>query len=156
MEISIPGWGELAISRIVFDFNGTLAVDGHLGPDTRQKLEGLAGGGFAIYVLTADTFGLVRSEMAGLPVTVEILTGDATGTAKAEFIRRLGPEHTAAVGNGRNDEAMLRLAALGIAILGREGCYPSTLAAADVVVAGIGDALDLFLHPRRLVATLRG
>lgn len=156
MEISIPGWGELTVGRIVFDFNGTLAVDGRLGQDTREKLEELHSRGFELYVLTADTFGLVKSEMAGLPVTVEILAGEATGPAKAEFIRQLGPEHTAAVGNGRNDEAMLRVAALSIAVLGREGCYPPTLAAADVVVAGIGDALDLFLEPRRLVATLRG
>ena len=50
---------------------------------------------------------------------------------------------------------MLRLAALGIAVLQAEGASAETLAAADLVVPCATDALDLFLHPRRLMASLR-
>lgn len=80
---------------------------------------------------------------------------DAPGAPqKAELVGRLGAESVIAVGNGRNDVAMLT-AALGIAVLGAEGCAGAALRAADVVVPSISDALDCLLEPRRLVATLR-
>ncbi len=60
-----------------------------------------------------------------------------------------------AIGNGRNDRMMLDAAALGIAVCGAEGAAAETLEAADIVVGRIVDALDLLLHPKRLVATLR-
>lgn len=61
----------------------------------------------------------------------------------------------AAVGNGANDAAMLREAALGIAVLGPEGLAAEALLAADVLVRDVRDALDLLLQPERLVATWR-
>ncbi|MBV9327442.1 MAG: hypothetical protein JO020_15490 [Chloroflexi bacterium] len=50
---------------------------------------------------------------------------------------------------------MLREAALGIAIVGPEGLAAGALAAADVVVPSISDALGLLRNPKRLIATLR-
>ena len=50
---------------------------------------------------------------------------------------------------------MLAAAALGIAVCGAEGAAAETLQVADVVVIRIVDALDLLLHPKRLMATLR-
>jgi soluble P-type ATPase len=44
---------------------------------------------------------------------------------------------------------------LGIAVLGDEGISASTMKNADIVVKNISDALDLFLKPKRLIATLR-
>jgi len=44
---------------------------------------------------------------------------------------------------------------LAIALVGREGCSVETLMQADIVCPTIGDALDLLLTPRRIVATLR-
>lgn len=41
-------------------------------------------------------------------------------------------------------------------VLGPEGASPLALAAADVVVPSVEDALDLLLIPNRLKATLRG
>lgn len=156
MDIHVPGRGRLTITWIVSDFNGTLAFEGRLKESTRARLKEVAARGLAVYVLTADTFGYVTEEISGLPVEVKILTGEATAAAKAAFVRELGRECVAALGNGRNDEAMLREAGLSMAILGREGSYPPTLAAADVVMPDIDDALDLLLFPKRLVATLRG
>ena len=74
---------------------------------------------------------------------------------KAKFVRELGTDEVAAIGNDANDLAMLRSAALGIAVLGPEGSASATVQAADVVVTSIEMGLDLLLHPRRLVATLR-
>jgi soluble P-type ATPase len=70
-------------------------------------------------------------------------------------VRRLGAARTACIGNGRNDELMLKTAALGIAVLQREGAASVTLAAADLIVPTITEALDLLAKPLRLVASLR-
>ena len=48
-----------------------------------------------------------------------------------------------AIGNGRNDEALLAGAALSIVVIGDEGCAARTLANADVVCTNICAALDL-------------
>jgi len=74
---------------------------------------------------------------------------------KAEFIRQLGAEKTAAIGQGANDQKMLKEAILGICILSPEGTFVPTLQAADVLVPDILSALDLFDHPARITATLR-
>jgi soluble P-type ATPase len=50
---------------------------------------------------------------------------------------------------------MLAAATVGVAVMQAEGAAAETLAAADIVVATIGDALDLLLRPARLIATLR-
>jgi soluble P-type ATPase len=59
------------------------------------------------------------------------------------------------MGNGNNDELILKEAALGIAILGDEGISVTALKQADIMVKNISDALDLLLKPKRLMATLR-
>jgi soluble P-type ATPase len=59
------------------------------------------------------------------------------------------------VGNGANDAAMLKTAALGVAVNGAEGAAPNAILSADIYVPNILDALDLLLFPDRLRATLR-
>jgi soluble P-type ATPase len=75
--------------------------------------------------------------------------------AKLAFIERLGPGECVAIGNGRNDRAMLAAAALGIAVVGHEGVAAEALHACDIAVRDAGDTLELLLEPRRLLATLR-
>lgn len=70
-------------------------------------------------------------------------------------MERLGAGQVVAIANGANAAQMLSAAALGIAGLGQEGLAVEALQAADLVVGRIDDALDLLLHPQRLVATLR-
>jgi len=50
---------------------------------------------------------------------------------------------------------MFKEAALSICILGEEGTAVNALLNAHIIVNNINDALDLFLFPKRLVATLR-
>ncbi len=50
---------------------------------------------------------------------------------------------------------MLRVAALGIVVLQREGASSASLAAAHVICTSIVDALELLESPKRLQATLR-
>jgi soluble P-type ATPase len=102
--------------------------------------------------LTADTFGTAAKQLAGLPLTLHLIQ---TGRDKANFMAGLDCTQTAAIGNGRNDVAMIRLAALGVAVIGPEGCAGELIAAANVVTGDILAALDLLRQPLRLKATLR-
>ena len=74
---------------------------------------------------------------------------------KLMVLESLDPTKTVAIGNGNNDHLILKEAALGIAVLGDEGMSISAMKNADIVVKNISDALDLFLKPKRLIATLR-
>lgn len=154
VEIDIPDFGSLRLRHLVLDFNGTLARDGRLLIGVRERLAALSKE-LTIHVLTADTFGQARVELAGVPCELSILPKDGQDVGKREYVTGLGADATVAVGNGRNDRLMLEVAALGIAVMLEEGAAVAAVTAADVVCGRIGDALDLLRHPLRLVATLR-
>jgi P-type E1-E2 ATPase len=154
IEITVPGYGLLRLEHLVLDYNGTLACDGQLLDGVRQCLEGLAGE-LEIHVLTADTFGTAKAGLQRIGCELVILPPEDQDSRKLEYVRRLGAERTACIGNGRNDRLMLKEAALGIAVLGEEGTTLEALLAADVVCTSIATALDLLMNPLRLVATLR-
>ncbi len=154
IQIPVPGFGELTVTDIVMDYNGTLAVDGRLLPGLRQLLFSVSERA-DLHVVTADTFGHAAGELEGVPCTLKILEKEDQKQAKSEYITLLGVHTTAAVGNGRNDSLMLKNAAVGIAVLQEEGAASETLFAADVVCRDIFDALHLFSSPKRLIAVLR-
>lgn len=155
VKVEIPSYGNLQLEHLVLDYNGTLAEDGQLLRGVAERLVALSTH-LSIHILTADTFGLAQEACRPLPVTLKIVPAEAGARAKEEFVLALGPEKVVAIGNGRNDVAMLRRAALGLAVLGPEGAAGETIAAAKIVVKDIRQGLDLLLHPKRLVATLRG
>jgi soluble P-type ATPase len=154
IAIDIPGFGRLELEHLVTDYNGTLAVDGHLLPGVADRLSELAAC-VDIHVVTADTFGLAASELAGLPVSLAIIPVENQAQAKLDLVSRLGPKTVVAIGNGRNDRHMLDAAALGIALIQREGAATEGISAADVACLDAVDALDLLRLPKRLLATLR-
>jgi len=154
LEVSIPGFGSLRLRHLVLDYNGTLAVDGTMLPGVGKRLRALSRV-LEIHVVTADTFGTARRALSRLPCTVTLLAQGAQDRAKRAYVERLGAGRTVCIGNGRNDRLMLRVAALAIAVIEKEGGAASALSAADVVARGITDALDLLKKPRRLVASLR-
>jgi soluble P-type ATPase len=149
--VAVPGERPVVVSHLVLDFNGTLAQDGNLLPGVAARLRKLSRR-LRIVVATADTFGKARSALKGLPVDVEIVE---TGQEKLRLLKRLGPSHVVAIGNGRNDVPMMQKAALGIAVIGPEGAAGELVPVADVLVHDIRDALDLLLKPLRLKATYR-
>ena len=149
--IEIPGGPTLELAHLLLDVNGTLTNRGDLIGNVEAKLERLQEQ-LEVHLLSADTFGSLSRLAATLGVHASIVR-DAAG--KVAAVRELGAERCAAIGNGRNDEGMLRDAALGIGVIGPEGAAAATLAAADVVCGSIGDALDLLLDDRALAATLR-
>ncbi|MBW1720976.1 MAG: ATPase P [Deltaproteobacteria bacterium] len=154
VKTEIPGHGELAIRYLVLDYNGTLAVDGEPLPGVKKALTALSGD-VEVHILTADTFGKVRSRMAEVPCVISVLPPGGQDKGKLDYITRLGPRQTACIGNGRNDRLMVKEAALGIAVILGEGASTETLLAADVVCTDILSALELLNHPLRLTATLR-
>jgi soluble P-type ATPase len=154
LEVTVPGYKTLRLVHLVLDFNGTLACDGRIIAGVPERLQALAKS-LEIHVLTADTFGGVREEVAGIPCRLAVIAEANQAEAKASYVRALGVDHCVCVGNGRNDRLMLAEAVLGIAVLQREGGAVDALLRAHVAVASIVDALDLLLQPLRLAATLR-
>ena len=154
IEIAIPGAKVLRLSTAIIDFNGTLARDGQLHDGVADRLRMLARQ-LAIHVVTADTTRTARTALDGLPVQVHIVQDTDQSAAKRAFLERFSTHEVVAIGNGRNDEALVDAAGLSIVVIGDEGCAAKTLAGADVVCTNIRDALDLLLTPTRLVATLR-
>ncbi len=153
ITFEIPGRGLLEIAHLALGLNGTLAADGRVSPAVADRVRALSPA-VQIHILTADTFG-TAAELGDLGARVIRLEQGDQVEAKASILRALGASQTVAVGNGMNDEGMLREAALGILVIGREGAAIRSLQAADLVVTSIEDALDLFRFPRRLVASLR-
>ncbi len=154
---TIPGQEPIEARHLVLDYNGTLAADGTLLPGVAERLRALAAPplGLALHVVTADTLGTAREALRGQPCRVAVIGPDAQDLAKRDYVRTLGANFTAAVGNGANDRLMLAEAALGIAVLGEEGLATAALLASRVVCRDILAALDLLLRPPRLAATLR-
>jgi len=154
VRCDIPEKETLAIENLILDFNGTLAVDGILIPGVAERLRDLSSR-VTIHVITADTNGTARAQLADLPCRVEIIGTRAQDQAKLAYAKNLGLANVAAIGNGRNDALLLKNAALGIAVIQAEGAATEALSAARIICTGINDALDLLLRPPRLTATLR-
>jgi soluble P-type ATPase len=152
IRIDIPQRGIVELQHAVFDVNGTLAVDGWPIPGVVERLKAL-GEHLSLHALTAGTHGNLAEleQEMGLPLHIIV-----TGEEKKRYVEQLGPAQVIAFGNGMNDVGMLRLAAIGVAILAGEGLAIAAVQAADVLAFGPIDAIDLVLNPKRLVATLRG
>ncbi len=153
-DLMCPGFGRVELRHCVTDFTGTLSVDGRLLPGVREGLNALAKV-VTVHVLTADTFGMARAELAGVDCEVYILSGENHDVQKEEFVRELGADSVIAMGNGNNDRLMLKAARLGIAVCLAEGCARDAIDAADILVLSPLDAFHLLASPNRLKATLR-
>ena len=107
-------------------------------------------------MLTADTNGPAKEQCEGLPVCLQTFPTGNVREYKKELLKSIGSRHCAAIGNGRNDELMLREAALSIAVMDQEGAYGKVMREADLCTGCIEDALDLLIYPKRIIAGLRG
>jgi P-type E1-E2 ATPase len=154
IDLNIPGRSRLTIEHLVMDVNGTLAVDGILIEGVAKRISILRDR-LTIHLLTADTHGgqAVIDQLLNLRA-VRILPGNEV-EQKAAFVRQLGAEHVAAIGQGANDAGMLQTATLGICVMSVEGLAVEAINAADLLIPDILCALDLFDKPLRLIASLR-
>lgn len=155
INVKIPGYKDIEIKNVVFDYNGTIAEDGVIPNEVREKIKELSKKEVNIFVVTADTYGTVAKECIGLPVKVEIFDKENASEDKKNIVKNLGEENTVTIGNGRNDAEMFKSSVVSIAIIGREGCFSKVLLEADIVVNDIVDAIDLLIKRDRMKATLR-
>ena len=153
LKINIPGRGEMILSHLVLDYNGTIAEDGLIIPGIKARLEALSRD-LEISVITADTHGTAARRCEGLPLTVLTFPTTEVGAIKADHVRSL-TGGVITIGNGFNDVAMSDESDLSICVLGPEGCCGKLAAHCDILSRSIEDALDLLLKPNRLRATLR-
>ena len=111
MKLVIPEYKTLELDTIFLDMNGTIAVDGVIPPSVKERLIALSEQ-FRIYVLTADTHGNAKAQCEGLPVILETFPTGNAKEYKRELVKATGAKRCVAIGNGRNDEWMLKEAAL--------------------------------------------
>ena len=152
--IEIPNFKTLEIKHIVCDYNGTIAKDGVVLVEIKELFEELSKQ-YTLHVITADTFGSVKTQLKNHNTKIKVLSSDNHTKEKAQYINTLGSQNCVAMGNGNNDKDMLLTSAIGIAILGGEGCSKDAMHNCDLMCKDISQALHLFLDTRRLVATLR-
>lgn len=154
IRFDIPGFKPVDIEHVVFDYNGTIAVDGRMIKGVKQGIAAFCDR-VAFHVITADTFGFVEKELAGVNASLTIIPKDDQARAKKEFVLQLGAHITIGVGNGANDRMMLKESGIGIAVLQDEGLAVQALVSADLVVKNICDVFDFLNTPDRMVASLR-
>ncbi|ACX73095.1 HAD fAmily hydrolase [Methanocaldococcus vulcanius M7] len=146
---------------ILLDLNGTIATDGRIKDGVKERLAILKERA-EIYILSADTFGTLTDiskhlNVKGLKVEKEKYGSEKLAKLKIleEIKSQNGNKKIVAIGNGNNDELLLKNADLGICVIGDEGAYSKTILNSDIVVKDIKDALDLLIKENRLKATIR-
>ena len=154
IELEIPGFGDVRLSHVVLDLNGTIACDGELVSGVAQAVANLRDS-VEVVAVTADTHGTAAALRDRLSIPFHLIERGAEEQAKLAFVESLGCERVAVIGNGANDAASLAAARVGVAVIGCEGACVAALSSADVVCTSIVDALALFERPARLLATLR-
>lgn len=153
IRIDVPGREIIEIEHVVLDYNGTIALDGQLIEGAAWRIRELCKSAH-VYVLTADTYGTVRSQCDGLGAEVKTFPRVNAAECKEEIVRALGGK-AACIGNGFNDIKMFDIADLSIAIMDGEGVCAGLIAHSDVLVRSAEEGLDLLLKTDRLRATLR-
>jgi len=154
IQIDIPGFGSIAVRYAVFDYNGTLALNGRVKKRTLRLLKELQHK-IEVHILTADTFGMVRKILQNTQFKIHILEGEGESEQKGAYVEKLGAKQAIAFGNGNNDVLMLKKVRVGVAVIKEEGCSRDAISAADVVVNDIDQGIQLLLNPLRLKASLR-
>lgn len=154
MNIEIPGREVINIKNIIFDYNGTLAVDGLIKETIKEDLKKLSKE-YNVYVLTADTYGSAKEQCEMLGIKLKTFPKENAGLSKDEILKSLGENETICVGNGFNDVLMCKRSILSIGILDEEGISSSLITSVDIVAKGIESALKIIINKNRIIATLR-
>ncbi len=158
MQIDMPCGVFYNLFNIILDLNGTITVDGSFVDGVVERLKEISEIMDA-YVLTADT-GQTLDQLTDqlveeCGIKIHQLESGRGDLQKLAFLEELGRDKTVAIGNGCNDALMLKEAKLGLCVIGKEGASIDALMASNAVFFNICDALDIFLKPKRMIATLR-
>lgn len=154
IELNIPGRGLIQLEHLVSDINGTIAVDGLLIEGVARLINQIRDR-LQVHLLTADTHSRHKQIERKLNLQVVCIQPGEEQLQKAAYIDEMGVQKVIAFGQGANDAAMLKNAAIGICVLSSEGAAVESLNSADLVVPDIHTAFQLLEKPIRLVASLR-
>jgi len=154
LNIAITGFGDVTITDVIFDYNGTLAVTGNLIPGIEEEIQRLAKV-VTVHVVTGDSYGTAQKLLTNLDCHIGIITDENQGLAKVAYLQALNSATTLMVGNGRNDQYVLKAARVGITVIGKEGAAVEAILASDVVCNDIFDVFALLSNTRSLRSTLR-
>ncbi len=154
MVINVPETGKYEIENIVFDYNGTIAINGEIISGILEKIVKLTEV-FNVAIITADTFNTVRKAFKNTNVNIHIIDNENGMIQKKEFIKNIGSNKTIALGNGRNDELMLKESIISVAILNDEGVSLKALNSADFLLKDINHFFEMIEEPKKLIAILR-
>lgn len=153
--LDIPGKEkEIQIETILLDYNGTIAKDGKIIEEIKPLLKELSKL-VNLQVLTADTHGSAFNECEKIGINVKTFPINDAGKFKEDIGEQLGWDKIASIGNGFNDIVMCHKSILSVGVIESEGICARLILSCDILVTSIKDALDLFLHTKRIIATLR-
>lgn len=156
LSLNIPGFKteNLRLEHLVLDFNGTIAIDGKLIPGVKESLASISEI-LKIHVVTGNTFGTAQEELSDINCQLFLLEKNNQKEQKLKYIEQLGKNAVVSIGNGNNDQLLLKESEIGIIVLQEEGVGVSALTVANICCKRITDAFSLLLNPKRIVATLR-
>ena len=152
MKYSIPGQSNFEINTLILDLNGTLSVGGVIPEGVKERLDTVKNMGFNVLFFTGNTRNDADKLASELSIGWKLAK---TAEDKKDLALEIGAETCASIGNGLIDLELTKVARLGIVTLQAEGVHIQTLLVADIVVPSVNDALDLFIDPNRLTATMR-
>jgi len=152
MKYTVPEVGEIEITTIVFDLNGTLQVNGIIPDGVKERLSKLKERGFQLVLFSGDARGNASDIAKELGIEFRKCIN---GKRKEEEFLTFDTNKTAAIGNARIDIGKFKHAKLSIATLQAEGMHVEILKYVDVIVPSINDALDFFLDEGTFKGTMR-
>jgi len=146
------GVGEIELTNIILDLNGTLAINGKLVEGVKNRLVKLKQMGFNLYLFTGDQRGNAIDLASEISIKVQKAT---TSDEKEALTMKLETEKTVAIGNARIDIGTFKSCKLRIGTLQAEGIHTEILPYIDILVPSINDALDLLINSDVFNATMR-
>lgn len=152
MKYIIPNLNTIEINTIVLDLNGTLSIHGKIPKGAKERISKLKKLGFTIVLFSGDQRGTLESLCSKMKIDFKKAS---SSNEKEKLFLTYDKEKTAAIGNARIDIGTFKNAKLAIATLQSEGIHTDILKHVDILVPSINDALDLFINPDSLIATLR-
>ena len=153
IHIQRPGQEPLEIDFILIGFEGTLASNRRVHPKAKDKIN-LLSRRSKIYILTKEEKERMEEVLRKVNAEIVYLTEGESSQKKSDLVRQLGATRAVTVGNGVDDVPMMKEAAFGLCVIGKEGASSEAVKSADVVFTDILDALDFLLKPLRQKATL--
>lgn len=151
--IERSGQEVLEIDHLLIDFEGTLAMDRRVHPKAKDKIN-LLSKRLKIYIFAKEERERVEDVLRRVRAEIIFLNPGESSKQKLELLKSLGGLRTAVIGNGMDDLSMMKEAALGMVILGKEGASGALIQVAHLVFTNVIDALDFLLKPLRQRATL--